>query len=204
MTLPKGRVDVAWKDEKTGNLTDVPWYDTIDYEKMRTPPHLGRNAKGWRFDFSSYENLHQKAMEIKERYPYYFKNENDVYKDDHYIGMYILERVLSHNNKFKKFDYILAMSCDIDSDIVFKEFLRDRFLKSFENYAKGIISEDDLLGIRETIISALPDDHKKWFEEECERIMSGEYEANKISEKLRKQKYRGKVAEAYGRGLKVM
>jgi hypothetical protein len=202
MALKKGTVDVSWTDEK--GVKDTPWYDTIDYEKMKTPPHLGRNAKGWRFDFSSYENLHQKAMEIKEKYPYLYKNENDVYKDAHYIGMYLLERVLCHNPKFEKFDRVLAMSSERDSDIVFKEFLQERFVKTYESFVKGIISESDLLETISEISSALHPPFKKWFEKFCDYLLSSDYEAKRVSGVLRQRDYREKIQEAKRIGMTVI
>lgn len=202
MALKKGKIDVTWEDEN--GVKAVPWYDTIDYDKMKTPPHLGRNAKGWRFDFSSYENLHQKAMEIKEKYPYIYKNENDVYKDAHYIGMYILERALCHNPKFEKFDMVLAMSSDRDSDIIFKEFLQERFTKAYESFVRGIISESDLLETAEEISATLQPPFKKWFEKFTEYLLQSDYEAKRVSGVLKQRDYRERIQEAKRIGIAMV
>lgn len=203
MALKKGTLNVTWADEN--GVVDTPWYDTIDYEKMKTPPHLGRNAKGWRFDFASYENLHQKAMEIKEKYPQCYKNENDVYKDAHYIGMYILERALSHNKKFKPFDDMIAVtSCDEEKGMI-KAFARERFGQFFEQFCTGIISEEILEEMMLKIADVIPSKKiKEWFLDDCEKRLKNENEAQKIKGKIYMRKYREKVNEAREMGIGVV
>jgi hypothetical protein len=199
--LTKGEVNVSWKEKVE---EDVKWFDTIDFSKLKTPPHLGKNAKGWRFDFSSYENLHQKALTIWQKNSWDYKNLNDVYKDAHYIGMYILEKIVADRPRYKVFDDILAASINRDRESSIKSFARERFMKSFEEFSSGIINEECLLEIAESIKNALPEHMKGWFEEDCEATLESDYETRRVQGVVKQRKYREKIREAKERNIHVM
>lgn len=201
MALKKGRIDTQWK---TAEEENIHWYDTIDFSKLKTPPHI-KNAKGWRFDFSSYENLHQKAMTIKERLPFLYKNENDVYKDAHYIGMYILERLIADDSRYREFDKIVSVTANGDRKSLLKVFAREQFLKFYEEYCKGIISEEVLTEMIGKIADTIESEKiKTWFLSDCEAILTSDHEAKKINGKFYQRKYRERIAEAKERGLSVI
>jgi hypothetical protein len=199
--LTKGEVNVSWKEKVE---EDVKWFDTIDFSKLKTPPHLGKNAKGWRFDFSSYENLHQKALTIWQKNSWDYKNLNDVYKDAHYIGMYILEKIVADRPRYKVFDDILAASINRDRESSIKSFARERFMKSFEEFSSGIINEECLLEIAESIKNALPEHMKGWFEEDCEATLESDYKTRRVQGVVKQRKYREKIREAKERNIHVM
>ena len=201
MGLKNGRLNVKWKEDEEENSH---WYDTIDFSKLKTPPHI-KNAKGWRFDFASYENLHQKAMTIKERLPYLYRNENDVSKDAHYIGMYILERLITDDERYKEFDKIISITSKDDKKSLLKLFAREQFLKFYEEYCTRVISEKVLLDMMEKIADTITSEKiKKWFLNDCEAILSSDHEAMKISRKLYKREERGRISDLKERNLTVI
>lgn len=196
--LKKGNLNIKWKEDEAENSH---WYDTIDFKKIATPPHI-KKARGWRFDFASYENLHQKAMTIKERLPYLYTNENDVYKDAHYIGMYILERLITDDERYKEFDEIISITSNGDRKSLLKSFAREQFLKFYEEFVTGIISEEVLLEMMSKIASTITSEKiKRWFLDDCEMILTSDHEARKITGKLQKREYRERIAAAKERGL---
>ena len=200
--LKKGKIDAKWDNDTNNN--EIYWLDTIDFTKLKTPPHLGTKARGWRFDFSSYENLHQKALTIWQKNPWDYKNCNDVYKDAHYIGMYILEKLTTDRPRYKVFDEILAASVDSDRESSIKSFARERFMKNFEEFSTGIITEECLLESVEKIKKVLPDHLQGWFEKDCEATMESDYEVKRVQGVLKQRKYREKVKEAKEKGISVL
>jgi len=203
--LKKGRKDVRWKEQPLVDVKEkVKWYDTIDYETF-DPPKIPRSAKGCHVEFNTYADLGERVLEIKEACPTMFGHTNDVHRNAHYIGTFILECMYVKNKKFTLRDAIEeAIRPEIELGRL-KEFFREQFMKIFDQYATGIISVEVLVGMARKIADQIDsNDLREWFEKDCESKINDTHEIAKARNKIRMQRNRAAEIQAKEMGISVL
>lgn len=203
--LKKGTKNVRWKErDVVGNAEKIKWYDTINYETF-DPPKIPRSAKGTHVEFNTYADLGERSLEIKEACPALFGHTNDVHRNAHYIGTFILECMYVKNKKFSLRDAIEeAIRPEVEMGQL-KEFFRDQFMKLFDQYASGIISISSLVENARKISDQIDsNDLREWFEKDCEEKMNNAHEIVKSRNKIRMQKVRAIEYKAKEMGISVV
>ena len=199
--LKSGEKDVKWTQEeftgvdKPAAKGETKWYETINYDIL-DPPYCVRPKGGHRFEISSFANLQDKALEIKESAPWRFKHSGDVNRNAHYIGMYILEQLYIKSGKFSAMNDMEHKIAPFMENIKQKTFYRNYFERIFENYVTGIISADALIEAQDSIAKSIEDEGvKKWFNDDCIQKMSSETEIRKVKNRLSMREARGIAKE---------
>jgi len=205
MALKKGIKNVRWKPENSEDIKEkVKWYDTINYD-IFDPPKIPRSAKGTHVEFNTYADLGERVLEIKEACPSLFGHTNDVHRNAHYIGVFILECMYVKNKKFTLRDAIEeAIRPEVEMGRL-KEFFREQFMKIFDQYATGIITVETLVEMAHKISDQIDsNDLREWFEKDCEAKINDAHEIVKSRNKIRMQKNRAAESLAKEMGISVL
>jgi hypothetical protein len=199
--LTKGTKDVKWT-EGVFEGTDKPtpegekhWYEKTNFHDLGIVYCERPKGKSVKINFWAHAGLGDKALEIREAAPYKFKHTGDVNRNAHYIGMYILEQLFVKNKRNTEEENVFREALKMSEGVRRQENLREIFVKFFDGYVSGLTSYEDLLEIISTISGQIKDKElKKWFEQDCEKILGNDLAFNKTKHKL-------KVAEGRSRGM---
>lgn len=201
--LPIGRKDVSWAEEVyTGMDKPAPegerhWYEKVDFHSIGIPFCI-RPKGGRRIWFSVFSNMEDKALEIKESSFGKFKNTNDVNRNAHYIGMYVLEQMFVKNKKSSMEERIFNKMKNSTKFLHQQETLIEFFKEFYENYAKGCMRVEELQNHAVEIASEITDSKlKDWFVSYCDSLIDDRTNLKKVKDRMRKK-------DAYDKHLKLV
>lgn len=185
--------DVSVESDEA-KLEKSRWFDGLG--KLDIPFVPRPKGKGSRIDFFVYSNFPDMALEIKEAAPYKFKNTNDVHRNAHYIGMWILREIHVHNcsEEDEKMKNLCAMvDADDERATIQKRYLRERFMQEYEKCVEGLSSEKELDKYIRGILDRIEDPAiKEWFAGDVDSIVGSERAFGRVRNKLYMREYRGK------------
>lgn len=201
--LTKGTEDVKWSEgvyagaDNPAPEGEKHWYERVDFHSLGIPFCM-RPKGGPRIWFSVFGNMEYKAIEIKEASFGKFKSTNDVNRNAHYIGMYILEQMHVKNKKNGMVEKIFKKLEGPKQILHQQDILRTFYQEFYDSYVKGGLNKDELCDRAVEIATEILDPKlKEWFIEYCDSLIENKEILRKAKDRLRKK-------EAYSKGIELV
>lgn len=192
------RAEHLTPDDEAENaaLFKTQWWKNIPTDKI---PFAPRPKGGARFNFFSYSNLQDIALEIKEAF-YGFKHTGDVHRTAHYVGMYILrEKYVKRKTKHELDTFMLAASEEMKRGTDRKRML-EQFYACWDQFIEMVMTQGEFDSVIQKMQDSIEnEDTKKWFKETIIAVLNDDMELRKSRNRQRMQQVRARIA-----GLKVV
>ena len=199
----KGTEEPDYTGMPTENPEDSPqeerkWYDKIADLDLKMPYVPRPKGKGARIDFYVESRFPDMALEIKEGNKRKYKNTNDVHREAHYLGMYIIRAIQVSKKRDDLGSVFHALEKSSQRDNV-RQALRKEFVIRFESFCTGVISEREFNEDVRTMLEAIKTPKtREWLESEIEKIQSSTHAYDTLSARIRKQKSRANLRVVKG------
>ena len=194
----RGKEDPDYTGMPTGNPEDElqeerKWYDKIADLDLKMPYVPRPKGKGARIDFYVESRFPDMALEIKEGNKRKYKNANDVHREAHYLGMYIIRAIQASKKRDDLGSVFHALEKSSQRDNV-RQALKKEFVTRFESFCTGVTSEREFNEDVRILLEAIKTPSTRvWLEHEIEAIKASAEVYDTLNARIRKQKSRANL-----------